>query len=87
MNQAAAGLDSTGGKKKAPFPASHYVLSQEMMGKLNYPLAVKGAPREGFLSTQGKSKDVLDNFSSLLHADPPVHQFSATNWDRSGDGQ
>ena len=66
MNQAAAGLDSTGGKKKAPFPASHYVLSQEMMVKLNYPLAVNGAPPEGFLSTQGEFQHVLRQFFFAL---------------------
>lgn len=50
LKEAANGLDF-----KAPFPASHYVLSQEMMGKLGYPLLIGGLPPNGFLRTSPRS--------------------------------
>ena len=54
--------------KARPFPAAHYVLKQDMMQKLGYPLAVKAedgtlSPPSGFLMTQSAGRLPLSSMT------------------------
>ena len=54
LKQASQGLEAQNGQQ-SPFPASHYVLNQEMMSKLGYPVTKDGLLPEGFVETRVSS--------------------------------